>query len=541
MQWMLPAQRFSNVRRRFTLVSCGLAIVMLSACAPKSMIDGVPWVISRHGKSDASVQRVDSWPCIRLDSVLIDDLEAAVSEDDLDEAQDAMRDVLGRAHQLALTSTHDELDRLEDAGWEEIRQLYFNDSNTPGWVSRERIRQDYLDRTEERFQTLISNVDRAGSLTELRLQVRDLEGALEKSIKTRGRLARALPWFLFSAPSAIAVSYLYANEDRSPLDHPFKDSVRYMPRQVSPGADHDDDPLHWLLLNRYAPVLVQERDDAATYASYNDRLGTVVAIDEKDIRVDTSAPAAYGYARDLNIGNQRYIQLVYTFWYPAHPPLKEGFDSEAGHIDGSVLRITLDQDEHPLVFESMLACGCYHRTYPTGCLERLAREINGPPMNGKTFSIEREVAGKYDLIIPELVDDELARAGQLVIRAAAGYHALIDIAFSDGTHRFEESTTGEYVLRPYEELTHLELPDGRKTSMFYDNGLVKGAHRVEGVFFTPIGILSSGQPRQRGTHLIHWDDWDFDDPNLFEQALRWPINARGSTFNAHVATKRDSQ
>jgi hypothetical protein len=58
--------------------------------------------------------------------------------------------------------------------------------------------------------------------------------------------------------------------------------------------------------------------------------------------------------------------------------------------------------------------------------------------------------------------------------------------------------------------------------MFYDNGLAKKAQRPEGVFFTPAGLLSAGQPRQRGTQLIHWDHYDFDDPHLFERTLRLP-------------------
>ena len=33
-------------------------------------------------------------------------------------------------------------------------------------------------------------------------------------------------------------------------------------------------------------------------------------------------------------------------------------------------------------------------------------------------------------------------------------------------------------------------------------------------------MLSAGQPRQRGTQLILWDQWDFDDPQLLARGLR---------------------
>jgi hypothetical protein len=71
-------------------------------------------------------------------------------------------------------------------------------------------------------------------------------------------------------------------------------------------------------------------------------------------------------------------------------------------------------------------------------------------------------------------------------------------------------------------LEHLRTPNGKTVSMFLDNGLVRGAERLEGAIFTPLGMLSAGQPRQRGTQLINWDQFDFDDPRLLERTLRLP-------------------
>jgi hypothetical protein len=109
-----------------------------------------------------------------------------------------------------------------------------------------------------------------------------------------------------------------------------------------------------------------------------------------------------------------------------------------------------------------------------------------------------------------------------VVRTTAGDHSIIDIDYSETRHAGEASETVGYALLPYERLEHIALPDGSYTSLFYENGLVKGAQRSYGKYFTPMGILSAGQPRQRGTQLIQFDDWDLDDPALFEKALRWP-------------------
>ena len=104
----------------------------------------------------------------------------------------------------------------------------------------------------------------------------------------------------------------------------------------------------------------------------------------------------------------------------------------------------------------------------------------------------------------------------------AGWHGIVDVGYVVDKYEDEAHKPGSYRLRKYDELENLETPAGRLTSMFQDNGLVKGARRPEGIYFTPAGLLSAGQPRQRGTQLIHFDNWDLDDPHLFEQALRLP-------------------
>jgi hypothetical protein len=78
-----------------------------------------------------------------------------------------------------------------------------------------------------------------------------------------------------------------------------------------------------------------------------------------------------------------------------------------------------------------------------------------------------------------------------------------------------------YDLRNYSELELAPFEDGWG-SVFNAKGLVKGAFRMEGVLLTPLGLLHAGQPRQRGTQLIHFDQADFDDPRLFETYLRLP-------------------
>ena len=66
------------------------------------------------------------------------------------------------------------------------------------------------------------------------------------------------------------------------------------------------------------------------------------------------------------------MQLVYTHWYPEHPALKKN-DAEHGKPEGVTLRLTLDADHRPALMETVYNCGCYHRLYPSECLEAEAR------------------------------------------------------------------------------------------------------------------------------------------------------------------------
>jgi hypothetical protein len=145
---------------------------------------------------------------------------------------------------------------------------------------------------------------------------------------------------------------------------------------------------------------------------------------------------------------------------------------------------------------------------------------------GKLHSIEQDVGGKYDLIVPKLLKPEASVANsRLLVRCRAGTHAVVDVDYGDRRAAMEPVVAQhEYALRPYADLEQLRAPGGKVMSMFLDNGLVRGAERVEGALFTPLGMLSAGQPRQRGTQLIHWDQYDFDDPRLLEHTMRLPTS-----------------
>ena len=330
-----------------------------------------------------------------------------------------------------------------------------------------------------------------------------------------------LPWLLATPFSDYARDRIYASEYRGNADVPFASATVYRidDGQNSANATGDDDAA---LLTRFAPVVVQEAPPAdAPYAESIDQIGHVVAPDQQSVAVSTDFAAVYAYARRIYLQDAPHVQLTYTFWYPEHPALKDG-DPEAGHVEGVTFRVTLDQNDRPAFFETVYNCGCYHRLYPATDIESAARQAYGGVMQGKSLAIERSVAHRKDLIVPNAVDVPQDATAHPVLRVRAGWHGIVDVGFEENKDPDEPHHAANYRLTPYEQLEQLRTPNGQLTSMFYSNGLVKGAQRKEGIYFTPAGMLSAGQPRQRGTQLILWDDWDFDDAHLFEQALRLP-------------------
>src|SRR5262249_30300147 len=98
------------------------------------------------------------------------------------------------------------------------------------------------------------------------------------------------------------------------------------------------------------------------------------------------SPKVYAIFKKLPIDGHPHVQLTYTAWYPAHPRMK-AIDLEAAEIDSCVLRLTLDQDNAPLFYETIAACGCFHKVFVERWMEDSARQRFGQPEQGRKSCI----------------------------------------------------------------------------------------------------------------------------------------------------------
>jgi len=243
-----------------------------------------------------------------------------------------------------------------------------------------------------------------------------------------------------------------------------------------------------ILLDAYAPAYEVET------AAGHDRIGALALNDAGPPRADTSRPTVYSRVAYTRFGGQTLIQLVYTAWFPQRPadgPL----DMLAGHLDGVVLRVTLDADGAPLVYDTMHPCGCYHLFVPTARVE---------PVPSPQPAIEWAFAPAR---LPVL-----APGARVSVRIESRTHYVV------GLRPAADEAGIVYALVPEDTLRSLPTGQGGSRSVYGPDGLVRGTERAERFLFWPMGIASAGAMRQWGGHATAFvGRRHFDDADLIER------------------------
>ncbi|WP_296756012.1 hypothetical protein [Thioalkalivibrio sp.] len=247
-------------------------------------------------------------------------------------------------------------------------------------------------------------------------------------------------------------------------------------------------PEQWrALFLRHQPELVSEIASAA------DRIGSPFFDSDGRIGIDTERPTVWIYATFTRIDGRTLPQLNYAFWFPARPA-ESPLDIYAGELAGLLWRVTLDEAQRPVLYDSIHRCGCYHKLFLP---------------KGTTIDVSR-ISGEKPLFfrLDETVD---TRRG-LRLRLAAGNHYIIDVDAP-------ETGTGAipYTLRPYAQQLALPTPDGAARSLYGADGIIRQSRRAERFLFWPLGIPSAGAMRQSGTHATAFiGRRHFDAPDLLD-------------------------
>jgi hypothetical protein len=284
------------------------------------------------------------------------------------------------------------------------------------------------------------------------------------------------------------------------------------------------------LVNYYAPIFVQQRVDTRAqkypYPPEYDMIG------EAHLRRGTKgklksyvagSPKVYAIVKKLPIDGHEHIQLTYTAWYPAHPRMK-AIDVEEADIDSCVLRITLDADHAPLFYETIAACGCFHKLFVERGVEEAARQTFGAPEKDKKFCVERTVKDAIDWEVAGVVDEPREQPCRPVVFLKAGDHKVIGMGSAAHLRVPQTAEAHPYAMTSYADLYHVKVDGSGEEAAFFDMenaGKVRGAERKKEKFLmTFIGVDAAGQPRADDQIKMHFDESTWGDPTIYSKYLR---------------------
>lgn len=479
-------------------------------CAPADFSQAIAYHAGKTAVTDAAARHTTASPYYRFNTALLSDLDEALEQSDESVLRTRAAAILREANVLSRASTANEIERMPVDARRELAALAKVEADIIV------LRRHFAERADAALENDLRGVDRL-SRQELREKLTTIRDGIEDLPDDKGRMGRQVLLLWAALPTAIGI----AQEESHLLEKTVAKANKKFDRIAvwRPIDDGQD-----TLMSRYAPVIALEWPEVRTYDAGQDRIGTVkLSVDGGTIkvRIDPAEPAVYAYTSQAKIGGRIQQQLNYVWWFPERPEMTTD-DPVAGHIDGAMLRITLDANDVPVIIESSLNCGCAHEVFVSDNLESAAREAFGSPLVGKRFAVEKHVPGKHDVIVTDTFYPGPSASRPLVL-SSAGYHEVCRIRFStpESIDSLEIVEEASYRILNYDMLDRLPLGDGI-ASMFGPDGLVHNAGRPEGLLLSPSGILSAGQPRKRGTQRIRWDDFLHDDPHLLENTLRIP-------------------
>ncbi|HEX6142013.1 MAG TPA: hypothetical protein VFZ01_04800 [Geminicoccaceae bacterium] len=258
------------------------------------------------------------------------------------------------------------------------------------------------------------------------------------------------------------------------------------------------------LAEAFAPTLLVDTRSAA------DRIGHPFWREDGLPGVDPARPVAFVRLEHGWFEGRPIAQLVYLFWFDARPP--EGWiDLLAGRLDGLVWRVSLGHDGHPVMYDTIHACGCYHLFFP-------APGVHLRPLP------ENDPADPRDPVLVPASAGWQAPAERALVRLAPDSHYVTGIGALAGEARPDAETVAYHLVigdeLPDLALRSMPLPEGGRRSLYGPDGIVPGTERGERVLLWPMGILEPGAMRQWGRHPTAFvGRRHFDDPYLIDRAF----------------------
>lgn len=222
-----------------------------------------------------------------------------------------------------------------------------------------------------------------------------------------------------------------------------------------------------------------------------DRIGAPVWTGNGVLKIDTDQPLTYTLLSYTRFGKEILTQLNYIIWFPSRP--KEGaLDIYGGLFDGLNYRVTLDNNEEAILYETIHNCGCYYKAYPTNRLQALEKvDYAEPPLILKAPDINPS-------------------KNYLTVAMESRTHFVRHLYPSTHESKAEKTV---YSLADYNQLRSLPYSRDHRKSMFKQDSIVPESERLERFILWTTGVFSPGAMRQWGRHAVAFvGRRNFDDP-----------------------------
>jgi hypothetical protein len=200
-------------------------------------------------------------------------------------------------------------------------------------------------------------------------------------------------------------------------------------------------------------------------------------------------------------------------------------DLAEADIDSCVVRVTLDADHCPILYETIAACGCFHKVFAERWLEDAAAASFGAPENGKKYCVERALKGEIDWEVAGVIDEPRDRPRRPVVFLKVGDHKVLGMGSAGRLRVPPTADTRPYELADYSELYSLPVAGETDRAPFFDlraGDKVYGAERKERFVFSLIGVDGTGQPRAVDQIKMHFDENTWSDATIYGKYLRLP-------------------
>jgi hypothetical protein len=286
-----------------------------------------------------------------------------------------------------------------------------------------------------------------------------------------------------------------------------------------------------VLADYYAPIFVQQRINSQAlkypYPPEYDMIGQAHLRYDENHKLKAyvaGQPKVYAIVKpQVMIEGHPHMQITYTAWYPAHPRMK-AFDTEAADIDSCVVRVTLDREHAPLFYETIMACGCFHKVFVEKHVEDAARLMFQMPEQGKKYCVEKTLTDDIDWEVAGIIDEPRDQPRRPVVFLKAGEHKILGLGSAARLRVPPNAKAYAYDMVPYSDLYHVMVDGDRSEKPFFDlgnGGKVYGAERKkEAMLMSIAGVDSAGQPRADDQIKMHFDQSTWGDATVYGKYLR---------------------